>query len=121
MLFYLIETANRLDENKMVVTTHSPFIINYLTLATKAYALGELAKEKGRDDMAQELAMLVPPQSRTNPELMRIYQLCDGQAHLLPLAYGLPSDANLLNYEAGAANDIFGQMLDIEEELSYED
>ncbi len=120
ILFYLIATANRIENNKLVVTTHSPFIINYLTLATKAYTLSQMAHEKGREDAVEEIARLVPAESSTNPDLLRIYQLCNGSATPLPHAYGLPSDANLLNLEAGATNDIFGEMLDIEEDLSYE-
>ncbi len=121
VLYYLVETANRSEVNELVVTTHSPFIINYLTLAAKAYQLREYAQSKGRKDIVEAIDRLVSPQSSTNPEQLRIYQLGDGLSTLLPHSYGLPSDDNLLNIEAGVTNDIFSEMLDIEEELDYDE
>ena len=38
-LFFLLEAANVNDENKIVMTTHSPYVLSYITLAAKAYEL----------------------------------------------------------------------------------
>ena len=120
ILYFLTETANRIDDNRLVITTHSPFIINYLTLAAKAFQLREYAVSKKRMAIVEEIDRIVTPQSAINPELLRIYQLSDGTASALPHTYGLPSDDNLLNLEAGITNEIFSDMLDIEESLDYE-
>lgn len=117
ILYYLIAIANRLDDNKLVCTTHSPFMINYLTLAAKAWQLRQQAAE--HSCLLERLDKIVPENSCIDPELLRIYQLTDGQARLLPVNYGLPSDANLLNIEAGLTNDLFGEMLEIEEDIEY--
>ena len=38
-LFFLLEAANVNDENKIVMTTHSPYVLSYITLAAKSYEL----------------------------------------------------------------------------------
>ena len=117
ILYYLISVANRLEDNKLVCTTHSPFMINYLTLAAKAWQLRQQAA--GHACLLERLDKIVPEHSCIDPELLRIYQLTDGHARLLPVNYGLPSDANLLNIEAGLTNELFGEMLEIEEDIEY--
>lgn len=117
ILYYLISVANRLEDNKLVCTTHSPFMINYLTLAAKAWQLRQQAAEHAC--LLERLDKIVPEHSCIDPEQLRIYQLTDGHARLLPVNYGLPSDANLLNIEAGLTNELFGEMLEIEEDIEY--
>lgn len=36
---FLLKAANVNDENKIVMTTHSPYVLSYITLAAKAYEL----------------------------------------------------------------------------------
>lgn len=38
-LAFLLEAANVNYENKIVMTTHSPYVLSYITLAAKAYEL----------------------------------------------------------------------------------
>lgn len=38
-LAFLLEAANVNDENKIVMTTHSPYVLSYITLAAKTYEL----------------------------------------------------------------------------------
>ena len=38
-LAFLLKAANVNDENKIVMTTHSPYVLSYITLAAKAYEL----------------------------------------------------------------------------------
>ena len=38
-LTFLLEAANVHDENKIVMTIHSPYVLSYITLAAKAYEL----------------------------------------------------------------------------------
>ena len=37
VLYELLKSKNRWENNKLVLTTHSPYIINYITLAVKAH------------------------------------------------------------------------------------
>lgn len=37
VLFDLLSYANKIELNRLVLTTHSPYVINYLTLAAKAF------------------------------------------------------------------------------------
>ena len=36
---FLLKAANVNDENKIVMTTHSPYVLSYITLAVKSYEL----------------------------------------------------------------------------------
>ena len=36
---FLLKAANVNDENKIVMTTHSPYVLSYITLAAKSYEL----------------------------------------------------------------------------------
>ena len=38
-LAFLLEAANVNDENKIVMPTHSPYVLSYITLAAKSYEL----------------------------------------------------------------------------------
>lgn len=38
-LAFLLEAANVDDENKIVITTHSSYVLSYITLAAKSYEL----------------------------------------------------------------------------------
>ncbi|MCX6238282.1 MAG: AAA family ATPase [Bacteroidia bacterium] len=116
MLFSLLEFNNLSKENKLVMTTHSPYLINYLTLAVEANKL------KGRvkaDELKNKLRNIVPLNSTVNPDELAIYQLDenDGSIKLLDNYKGLPSDENKLNDELGEGNELFARLLEIEQKL----
>ena len=50
MLFSLLDLNNINEGNKLIITTHSPYLINYLSLAVKAYSL----KSKIKDEVKKE-------------------------------------------------------------------
>lgn len=116
MLFSLLEFNNLSEGNKLVMTTHSPYLINYLTLAVEANKL------KGRvkaDELKNKLRNIVPLNSTVNPDELAIYQLDenDGSIKLLDNYKGLPSDENKLNDELGEGNELFARLLEIEQKL----
>lgn len=84
ILFELIRTKNEAENNQLLLTTHSPYIINYLTLAIKAKAI------------------------KVNEE---------GTIHKLPDYSGLPSDENYLNEHLTSSNDLFIDLLELEDEF----
>lgn len=111
VLFALLSFASLQSGNKLILTTHSPYIINFLTLAIKAWEV----KEKGGNlDLIGEI---VPTEALTCGKEVQIYQLEKGYARLLETYNGLPSDSNDLNNFLMNTNQDFDRLLDIEEEI----
>ena len=112
ILFSLFSSKNKNDLNKLVITTHSPYIINYLTLAIKGFML----KSKITDEfLLKDLNNIVPLESVINPVKVNIYQLNEsGNINELENYKGLPSDENFLNEFLSAFNDDFVKLLEIE-------
>lgn len=115
ILFDLIKHANRLQDNRLVLTTHSPYIINYITLATKAYNLR--CKISDNRELANRINNIVPEESLVNPELLNIYEMKDGKRTLLTMYDGIPSDENFLNAQLGFTNELFDRLIEIEEDF----
>jgi predicted ATPase len=112
----LIEFNNLSDKNKLVLTTHSPYLINYLTIAVKANDLKyKVTSEKAK----AKLENVVPSSSTLRSEDLVIYQLNekDGTIKLLKSYHGLPSDENQLNEKLGESNELFAELLDIQQSL----
>ncbi len=111
VLYSLLSLANRQPANQLVITTHSPYLINYLTIAIKA---GQLIS-KGADPEA--IRSLVPSTSTVSAEEVSIYELSDGKATLLSMPEGIPSDSNFLNLALRETNNTFENLLDIEDSI----
>lgn len=105
---------NASEGNQLVMTTHSPYIINYLSLAVKAgELLGRLPAEK-----VSSLDKIVPTASAVCGDDVSVYELReDGSIEALEKYDGMPSDSNQLNMHLSDANELFNQLLDIEESL----
>lgn len=108
---------NSLEANKLIITTHSPYLINGLTIAVKA---GMLKKEAGSNEAAQKrINAIYPLESSIHPDDMAIYELDEesGDVSLLDTYHGLPSDDNFLNSMLERTNDIFADLLEIQQTL----
>lgn len=113
MLESLLEFNNMNEGNKLIMTTHSPYLINYLTLCVKA----EMVKSKlNSEDSLEKLAKIVPLQSTVNAEDIVIYELneMDGTIKKLEDYKGLPSDDNYLNSGLEDSNELFAQLQELE-------
>jgi predicted ATPase len=112
ILFSLFSSKNKNDLNKLIITTHSPYIINHLTLAIKGF----MVKSKIDDSLLLiDLSKIVPLDSVIDPSTVNIYQLNElGTIEKLGDYKGLPSDENFLNEFLGAFNDDFVKLLEIE-------
>ena len=112
----LLEFNNMSDGNKLIITTHSPYIINYLTLAIQA---GYLNERVHSEELRKKLDSIVPLNSTISTSDISIYQLDDkdGTISKLPTFEGIPSDKNLLNQSLAEGNVLFDQLLEIEQEL----
>ncbi len=114
VLYELIADASAKDENKLVMTTHSPYILEYATLAVKASSLYKRANQ--RHDFVTRIERVVPSSSAVDAADLCIYEMGEGMAHPLPCD-DVPSDDNKLNHQLMEGNDLFGELLEIEESL----
>lgn len=99
--------------NILIMTTHSPYLINYLTLAVKADMVKQSIKE---EESLNKLNEIVPLESTLKADELAIYELNekDGTIKKLPDYKGLPSDENYLNNGLADSNELFAQLQEIE-------
>lgn len=110
----LLEFNNLSDGNKLIMTTHSPYILNYLTLAVKA---DEIMRRTCNNDIKAKLNEIVSPYSTVKSDDLAIYELDDyGNIIQLGNYCGLPSDENYLNDGLGKTNDLFAELLKLEDQ-----
>lgn len=117
LLKKLLEFNNINSSNKLVMTTHSPYIINYLSIAIQAdYLKGKI---KSNDSLKEKLNAIVPLKSTVNSSNISVYQLDErtGVIKKLNSYDGIPSDKNLLNESLAKGNNLFDSLLEIEQEL----
>ncbi|MCR5620491.1 MAG: ATP-binding protein [Treponema sp.] len=105
MLFSLISMLGFSQKNKIVMTTHSPYIIPYLNLAMKAY---EMAKDKESEG---KISHIIPKDSLISSDNVNIYEFTDGKIHLLGKKRNIASDENFLNAELDFTNELYRQIL----------
>lgn len=101
------------DKNKLVMTTHSPYLINYLTLSVKANSVYNNIKDEERK---KEVLDIVPLNSFLSSNNLVIYELDEymGVINLLEDYNGIPSDENRLNIELGEFNDLYAKLLNLQ-------
>ena len=114
VLIRLIEDAKKMENNKLVMTTHSPYVINYLTIFVKA---AQLAKQIKKDKWLKEVEKIVPLKAHLCSSELVIFQVSNGRVEQLASSEGIPSDANFLNEMLQVTNDDFDRLLEIEEEI----
>ncbi|MDR1897382.1 MAG: AAA family ATPase [Prevotellaceae bacterium] len=116
MLQSLLEFNNMSSGNRLILTTHSPYMINYLTLLIKAEQLNSKIKT---DTLRQELSDIVSLNSIVNSDDLSIYELDEtaGTVHALETYNGLPSDENKLNEKLDEGNELFARLLEIQKRL----
>jgi predicted ATPase len=112
----LLKFNNMNDGNKLVLTTHSPYLIGYLTLVVKAGMLKSLITT---EEQAQKLDKIVPLCSIVNAGDLSIYEMDekDGVVKQLDTLSGLPSDDNTLNNKFDESNELFAKLLELQQQL----
>lgn len=105
--------------NRLILTTHSPYIVNYLSLAIQGKHLQQRIIERGRQELLPKLDAIVPSQALLGADDVAIYQCSerDGSITRLPCFEGIPSDHNLLNDWLRTGNTLFDQLLELEEAI----
>jgi len=114
ILYSLLEFNNLNKANKLIMTTHSPYLINYLTLSVEAH---KLKSNITTEELKQRLNNIVPLNATLNAEDLIVYQLneINGTITKLKTYKGLPSDENFLNKGLEESNNLFSELLDIED------
>lgn len=109
----LLAFNNSLSPNKLIITTHSPYLINVFTIAVKTGLLMEKVQHK------EELEKIYPTGSAIQPDDIAIYELdeANGVVTKLENYNGLPSDENFLNNFLEESNNTFANLLDIQQKL----
>ena len=115
LLESLLEFSNTTQGNKLLITTHSPYIINYLTLSIKGKTVSD--KLTNNNALKNKLNEIVSPKSYIDGKDTVVYELIDGMIKLLPTYNDMPSDDNYLNLFLEQTNDDFNKFLDIEDEI----
>jgi len=115
VLLSLLAIFNQVDGNELILTTHSPYILDYVTLAAKA---GMMKESFGNDEAKlSRLNNIIPLESVIYPGTYIIYQITDnGMVEPLALPSGLPEDNNYLNALLEETNSTFNDLLDLEDE-----
>lgn len=111
VLFNLIENLNKVVENELIITSHSPYILNFITLCTEAH---QLYKNIGL--AANEvLSSIIPKASTISIEQVNAYELDNkGNVQLLNKDDGFLDDSHSLNMIFEQINDDFSSLLDME-------
>jgi len=112
VLYDLFSAYNDKDENLLIITTHSPYMIDYTSLAVKAASIKTSDKQ-----LESELENIVPKSSRLEGNKVCVYQIRNGKITALEKYENMPSDDNFLNKELSETNDLFGQLLEIEDKV----
>lgn len=105
--------------NRLVLTTHSPYIVSFLSLAIQGKHLQQRLMEHKREDLLSALYEIVPKEALLLADDVAIYQCNerDGSVSALPCFEGIPSDHNLLNDWLRTGNELFDRLLELEEAI----
>ncbi|MGL4853220.1 MAG: ATP-binding protein [Phocaeicola sp.] len=115
LLYSLLEFNNYNRGNKLILTSHSPYIVMYLTLCVEAERIN--SKLGMQEKVKEKLKEIIPQGAMIEGEQLAIYELNDqeGTIEKLKTYRGLPSDENKLNDGLEEANERFSRLLELEE------
>lgn len=108
----LLTLANRKEKSGLVISTHSPYVVNHLQLVAQAE---EVARKSGMsDEVVGQLP--IPRDALTAAADIRLYEMhLDGSITLAQGEDGFISDANPLNRSLAEFNEQYAQMFEIED------
>jgi predicted ATPase len=120
LLQSLLEFNNMNDGNRLIMTTHSPYIIDFLNIALQAQYLKDKIQSSGKKKaLSEKLNNIVSEKSLINLDDVAVYQLdeLNGTIKKLPSEYDILSNKNYLNDKLREGNQLFDSLLEIEEEM----
>lgn len=120
MLKKLFEFNNVHLGNKLIMTTHSPYLINYISIAIQGDDLRKkINHNKNSSVLIEKMEKIISEKSTIAATDVAIYQLDENKGTIkkLPNFEGIPSDKNYLNQSLRHGNEMFDTLLEIEQEL----
>ncbi|KAA6341186.1 hypothetical protein EZS27_010992 [termite gut metagenome] len=121
MLQSLLKFNNMNPGNKLILTTHSPYMVNFLNIAIQGKYLKNKIIEKSvnTENLLSKLTKIVSENALIASNDVIVYQLdeTDGSMKELNTFEGVLSDKNYLNNKLREGNQLFDALLEIEEEL----
>ena len=117
MLNSLLKLNNLDHENKLIITTHSPYIINYLSIVIQAEKVRQEIENKKQEGLLKRLFSITPEDALLKSKHLSVYQLENGRVAELPNIHGIPSDDNYLNQVLRDGNSMIDEIFEIEDEL----
>ena len=115
MLKSLVRFANQLQDNKLLITTHSPYILNWFSISGLAFQLSK--KIVGNTELIKKLHKLLQEDEIVDPSELACYEFSevDGTIRKLPITDGVVSGRNYLNEFLKESNNMLDNLLEIEE------
>lgn len=114
MLYSLLKINDEMPANKLIITTHSPYLVNYISVAVEA---GNIQNEANKE----QIGKIIPISALVKSDDLAIYELDEkgfdeegNTVKLLGNYNGIPSDENFLNDEIGRTNELFADLLDLQ-------
>lgn len=116
----LLGFNNEIQNNRLVLTTHSPYIVNYLSIAVQGWHLKQkiLASDRSTD-LLPRLQEIIDTSALVDPADLAIYQSDEKTGDIVKLkdTDGIPTDRNYLNQMLRHGNVMFDRLLELEEEV----
>ena len=114
MLYSLLKINNEITANKLIITTHSPYLVNYISVVVEAGNIQNAANK-------EQIGKIIPNSALVKSDDLAIYELDEkgfdeegNTVKLLGNYNGIPSDENFLNDEIGRTNELFADLLDLQ-------
>ena len=112
----LLALANSASSNQIVISTHSPYVVNDIVTAQMA---AEILAQSNSPETKRSVDEVYPVESAMSQSDMALYELSEkGIITLLETEGGVFSDTNMLNAVLGRWNDSFDRLLEIEARLN---
>jgi predicted ATPase len=115
MLKSLVSYANELPDNKLLITTHSPYILNWFSISGLAFEISKKLDEN--EELKNKLNRLLLAKERVDPSSLAFYEFSevDGSIRKLNTTEGVVSGNNFLNDYLRESNVMLDELLEIEE------
>ncbi|NLW03769.1 MAG: ATP-binding protein [Pseudomonadaceae bacterium] len=113
LLFNLLKNLNKQLTNQLIITSHSPYILNFITLATQAAGLYKNSILNTKDQ--KKLKSIIPQDSAIDIESVNVYELDQlGGFKMLDKQDGYIQDSHKLNSAFDEINADLCAILDME-------
>lgn len=112
VLFSLIASLNELSDNQLVITSHSPYILNFITLCTEAWT--KLTHGIRTEEQLASLYKIVPKECVISIDKVNVYQVnTAGDIDPVDKSEGYINDEHALNSAFEQINMDFSDILDV--------